>query len=122
MSMTVEDRATFRSVILPAEKLPSGYRVRELLSDLGHEVAPADTVDQAMDLLQHDQTDLLVIDVSNGNRNRELIDRLAGLPVSARPREVAIFTDCSDEGLRALRSRIKPSKVHIFVKPLHMHG
>jgi hypothetical protein len=50
------------------------------------------------------------------------VNQLADLPAELRPRELAIFSDVADDTLRGLRARIKPSKVHIFLKPLHMHG
>lgn len=120
--MTVEDRATFRSVILSAEAVPSAYRAGQILNDLGHDVSPASSPAHAMDLLQREPTDLLIVDVSSSLRNREFVNHLSDLPASARPRELAIFSDVADETLRSLRARIKPSKVHIFLKPLHMHG
>jgi hypothetical protein len=65
---------------------------------------------------------LLVVDISNSPRNRDFVNRLTELPQDSRPRELAIFSDAMDETLRGLRGRIKPCKVHIFLKPLHMHG
>jgi response regulator RpfG family c-di-GMP phosphodiesterase len=120
--MTVEDRATFRSVILPAETAPAVYRVGQLLNDLGHEVAPAQSPDHALDLLRQDQTDLLIVDVSNSEDNLDFVNRLSELPADSRPRDLAIFSDAMNDSLRGLRARISPSKVHIFLKPLHMHG
>jgi hypothetical protein len=122
MVMTVEDRATFRSVILPAEAAPAFYRTGQLLNDLGHEVAPARSADHALDLLQEDQTDLLIVDVSNSPHNREFVGHLMDLPVESRPRQLAIFSETTDESLRSLRAQFKPCKVHIFLKPLHIHG
>jgi CheY-like chemotaxis protein len=121
-TMTVEDRATFRSVILPAESAPSIYRAEELLSDLGHEVAAARSPQHALSLLEQDQTDLLIVDISDSARNRAFVAELSDLPASLRPRQVAIFSEDMDETLRGLRARLKPSKLHIFLKPLHMHG
>src|ERR1700722_10616007 len=122
MVMTVEDRATFRSVILPADAAPAFYRTGELLNDLGYEVAPADSADHALDLLHQDQTDLLIVDVSNSPGNRAFIQHVSELPAEMRPRQLAIFSDTSDDSLRSLRARFKPSKVHVFLKPLHIHG
>jgi hypothetical protein len=75
-----------------------------------------------MELLQHDQVDLLVVDVSASARNRDFLNKLVELPDSSRPREVAIFNDMADDSLRGMRTRLRPSHVHIFLKPLHMHG
>jgi len=120
--MTVEDRAIFRSIILPAEAAPAVYRAGQLLDELGHDVVPAESPDHALDLLQQDQTDLLIVDVSGSSRNRQFVSQVADLPADARPRQLAIFCESIDESLRGLRNRLKPCKLHIFVKPLHMHG
>jgi DNA-binding NtrC family response regulator len=120
--MTVEDRTTFRAVILSGETVPAAYRAGQLLKDLGHEVAPAQSPDEAMDLLQQDQTELLIVDVANSPANRLFVNQLPDLPATHFPREVAIFSDAADDSLRSLRKRISPSKVHIFLKPLHIHG
>src|SRR5277367_1499942 len=90
-AMTVEDRVTFRSVILSAENAPAVSRAVQLLNDIGHEVLSAHSSDEAMALLQQDQTDLLVVDISNSSHNREFVNRLTELPASHRPSEVAIF-------------------------------
>jgi len=120
--MTVEDRTIFRSVILAAENAPAVFRAGELLNDLGHEVATAESAGDAMALLQRDQTDLLVVDVSNSASNRDFVNRLMEIPEGQRPRQLAIFSDVADSSLRGLRKKITHSKVHIFLKPLHIHG
>jgi CheY-like chemotaxis protein len=120
--MTVEDRATFRSVILPAENAPAAYRAGELLDELGHDVAPATSPANALDLLEQDQTDLLIVDISGSKQNRMFVQQIADLPAGIRPRQVAIFSDAGDDSFRGLRARIKPSKLHVYLKPLHMHG
>jgi hypothetical protein len=74
-----------------------------------------------MELLESDYTDLLVVDVSNRN-NRALLDTLEEIPESMRPAEVAVFSDTGDVSLRDLRRKVAPSHVHVFLKPLHMHG
>jgi CheY-like chemotaxis protein len=107
---------------LAAEAAPYASRTGQLLNDLGHDVAGAESPEHALELLEEEQADLFVVDVSNSGRNRALLERLVDLPADIRPRELAIFSDSSDEMLRGLRSRLKPSRVHIFLKPLHMHG
>jgi hypothetical protein len=77
---------------------------------------------EALDLLEQDQTDLLIVDVSGSRRNRDFVNEIARLPIGIQPRQVAIFSDIADESLRGLRGRIKPCKLHVFLKPLHMHG
>jgi len=120
--MTLQDRATFRSVILPSENTTAAQRAGKLLDELGHEVSAAVNAEEAWNLLQQEETDLLVVDVTDSSRNRDFLGRLMELPLLQRPRELAIFSEVADDSLRTLRSRISPSKVHVFLKPLHMHG
>jgi response regulator RpfG family c-di-GMP phosphodiesterase len=118
----VQDRVTFRSVILPAESAPAAYRSEQLLNDLGHEVSPANSPEHALSLLQQEPTDLLVVDVSGSARNREFVGQLPAMDASARPAQVAIISDVLDDALRGVRTRLGRAKVHVFLKPLHMHG
>jgi DNA-binding NtrC family response regulator len=120
--MTVEDRAIFRSVILPSETATAAHTAGQLLNEYGHEVVPAQSPRHALDLLREEHTDLLIVDLSESSRNGEFLARLAELPISARPLQLAVFTDGGDENLGSLRSQIKPCKLHVFLKPLHMHG
>jgi response regulator RpfG family c-di-GMP phosphodiesterase len=94
---------------------------RRLLNQLGHDVTRADSPDHAMELINSDHTDLLVVDVTNSN-NREMFESLLDLPESKRPAEVAVFSDSIDAQLRDWRRQVAPSHVHVFLKPLHMHG
>ena len=74
-----------------------------------------------MELINSDHTDLLVVDVTN-SANRDLFNSLSELPESKRPDEVAVFSDSIDLQLREWRRKISPTHVHVFLKPLHMHG
>jgi DNA-binding NtrC family response regulator len=121
--MMAQPRLALRAVLLPApdtqiEDTPT----RRLLGELGHDVARADSPDQAIELLSSDHTDLLVVDVTNENVNTQLIDSLQGLPEEKRPMQVAIYTDAINPRLRDFRRSYSPSHVHIFLRPLHMHG
>jgi CheY-like chemotaxis protein len=120
--MTAQMRAAFRAVVLPASD-PQTYDTptRRLLGELGHDVTRAASPDHALELIASDHTDLLVVDISNRN-NRELLDSLEDLPESKRPGQVAVFSDTGDISLRELRRKAAPSHVHVFLKPLHMHG
>jgi len=121
--MTSQLRSTLRAVILPSpESHAHDTPTRRLLGELGMEVARADTADHAMELLGAEHTDLLVVDLTNNNANRLLIDSMLDLPESKRPVQVAIFTDASDARLREFRREAAPSEVHVFLRPLHMHG
>jgi len=120
--MTLEDRDTLRAVIVSAESATAAQRAGKLLDEMGLDVAQARTVDHALGLLEEDPTDLLVVDISNSPMNRKFVESLADLPLSSRPRQLAIFSEIMDEELRRLRARMRPTKVHVFLKPLHMHG
>jgi hypothetical protein len=120
--MTVEDRATLRAVIVPAESTTAAQRAGKLLDEMGLEVAQARTLDDALGLLHDEPTDLLVVDISNSIQNLRFVESLADLPISVRPRQLAIFSEYVDDSLRGLRGRLRPCKVHVFLKPLHMHG
>jgi DNA-binding NtrC family response regulator len=120
--MTAQLRSALRAVVLPS---PDAHRqdtpTRRLLDELGHDVARADSPVHAMELINSDHTDLLVVDITN-SANRELFQSLCDLAESKRPDQVAIFTDSIDGQLREWRRRVAPSHVHVFLKPLHMHG
>jgi len=121
--MNVQEHTTLRAVILPSGyQLPEDAPTNRLLMDLGHTVLSASTADQAMQILRDDPTDILIIDVTDSPENRRLIDRLGDLPAVSRPRELAIFTERGDDRFRKLQATIPPSHVHVFLKPLHMHG
>ena len=121
--MMASARTALRVVVLPAPNGPTqDTPTRRLLGELGHDVARATTADHALELLGSDHTDLLVVDITNDNANRELVDSLAGMPESKRPDQVAIFTDSIDGSLRDLRNAVLPSHVHVYLKPLHVHG
>ena len=121
--MNVQEHITLRAVTLPSGyQLPEDAPTNRLLMDLGHTVMSAATADEALRLLRDDLADILVVDVSDSAENRQLIDRLGDLPADSRPRELAIFTEDSDDRFRKLRAVVAPSHVHVFLKPLHMHG
>jgi len=94
---------------------------RRLLGGLGHDVTRAMSPDHALELVNSDHTDLLVVDITN-DANRELLDSISELPESKRPGAVLVFTDASDAKLREWQRTMAPTHVHVFVKPLHMHG
>ena len=120
---TAQIRAALRAVVLPSggDAYPQDTPTRRLLGQLGHDVTRADSPDHAMELINSDHTDLLVVDVTN-SANRDLFNSLSELPESKRPDEVAVFSDSIDLQLREWRRKISPTHVHVFLKPLHMHG
>ncbi|MDP9174133.1 MAG: hypothetical protein M3O30_09745 [Planctomycetota bacterium] len=122
--MTAQIRSALRAVVLPSPDYQTNQDTptRRLLDELGHDVTRAMSPNHALELLGSEHTDLLVVDITNNNQNRDLISSLVALPESKRPEQVAIFTDSIDAHLREMRRAISPAKVHIFLKPLHMHG
>ncbi|MGD0389770.1 MAG: hypothetical protein ABSC42_12540 [Tepidisphaeraceae bacterium] len=120
--MPAQLRAAFRAVVLPsADAYPQDTPTRRLLGQLGHDVARAHSPDHALELITSEHTDLLVVDISN-SANRELFDALSEMPASKRPNQVAVFSDSIDVQLREWRRKVAPCHVHVFLKPLHMHG
>ena len=121
--MTDQLKSSLRAIVLPApDSHPQDTPTRRLLGQLGHDVVRAESPDHAVELLNSDHTDLLVVDVSNSNENREMISRIQELPDSSRPAQVAIFTDVLDAQLTTFKKRLGAAQVHVFLKPLHMHG
>jgi CheY-like chemotaxis protein len=123
LSMTDQLRIALRAIVLPSPDVTSQESpTRRLLGGLGHDVTRAESPDHAIDLLNRDHTDLLVVDVSNGNENRQMLSRITELADSQIPTQVAIFTDTLDSQLNSMKKNLHGSKVHVFLKPLHMHG
>ena len=116
-------RSSLRAVVLPSpDSYPLDTPTRRLLKELGHEVDRAATPEHALELLHNEHTDLLVVDLTNNNINRQLIDSMEEMPEDKRPSQIAIYTDAMDSQLREFRRKCSPAKVHVFLKPLHMHG
>src|ERR1700683_2783908 len=116
-------KSAIRAIVLPSpDTFAADTPTRRLLGELGHDVTRAATPNHATELMNADHTDLLVVDVTNNNANRQLFDSLIDMPESQRPGEVAICTDETDIALPHPRRKMSPSHVHVFLKPLHMHG
>jgi CheY-like chemotaxis protein len=92
-----------------------------LLNQLGHEVATAGSAQEAVQLLQTEHTDLVVVD-ADAAEQQEFVNRLNDLPAEQSPRQVAIFTDAIDDSLTSLVRRLERTRVHVLMRPLHMHG
>jgi CheY-like chemotaxis protein len=119
--MTAQVRAALRAVVLPSSDAQSyDTPTRRLLGELGHDVTRAESPNHALELINSDHTDLLVVDITNDS-NREMLDSLMEMPESKRPAQMAVFSDSIDKQLREWR-KLAPSHVHVFLKPLHMHG
>ena len=119
--MTAQVPSVLRAVVLPSSDAYSqDTPTRRLLGQLGHDVTRTDSPDHALELINSDHTDLLVVDITN-DANRDMVESLMELPPSKRPDQMAVFSDSIDGKLREWR-RSAPSQVHVFLKPLHMHG
>lgn len=92
-----------------------------LLNELGYEVATADSAQAAVELLQSGRADLVVVDVQDSEQ-RAFMTRLTDLPAEQSPRQVAIFADAMDESLKSLVRSLERTRVHVLMRPLHMHG
>ncbi|HMB94872.1 MAG TPA: hypothetical protein VKK61_02415 [Tepidisphaeraceae bacterium] len=92
-----------------------------LLNDLGHDVSSAVSTDQALEMLQHDGADLVVVDADRPEQ-REFVSRLNNIPEDQQP-QVAIFSDALDDSLSVMVNKLdRAANVHVLLKPLHMHG
>lgn len=119
--MTAQEQSTLKAILFHDEAIESyavpAYR---LLSDLGHDVRPADSTDRVLEMLQNDRADLLVVDAER-TEQREMVDRLTGLPADQQPRQIAVFSDALDDSLGTLLHKLSPERVHVLQRPLHMH-
>ena|SRR5690242_14999338 len=121
--MTAQDQSTLRTIILQTSRLDETPAAR-LLSQLGHEVTPSTSASDAIQLLQTDPTDLVVIDAEKIEEAQPLVDRISTLDQSQRPKVVAVLTDRGEDLLGSLRRRTGEGspRVRVFLKPLHLHG
>ena len=120
--MTAQDQLTLKTLILHSQNSDAtGLAAYRLLNDLGHEVATTASPDQAVELLQSDRADLVIIDADRSGQS-DFVNRLSDLPADQQPRQVAIFSDALDDTLKSLASKVQRSRVHVLLKPLHMHG
>src|SRR5947208_2514627 len=109
--MTAQDQLTLKTIILHSQAADAtGLAAYRLLNDLGHEVSTTASAEQAMELLQNDRADLVVID-SDRIGQSDFVSRLSNLPADQQPRQVAIFSDALDEPLKSLTSRVQRSRV-----------
>lgn len=123
MAAATETTSLRAIVVLPESVEVEKHPGVRLLRELGHHVSPASSPDDAIGLLQSAHTDLLVVDLPDDAERRQVFDTLSTLPARQRPRQAAVFSDGLDEYVRQLRvSSADRPKVHVFLKPLHLHG
>lgn len=120
--MTAQEQSTLRTLLVHTEVVDAdSHSAYRLLNELGHDVSAAGSADQALELLQHDATDLVIVDSDSPGRH-DFVARLINLPTDQQPRQVAIFSETLDDSLNALAAKLQRSRVHVLLKPLHMHG
>lgn len=120
---TVADRQTLRTIVVVTKGPDSALQpTSRLLSDLGHNVTDANSPDEAVQILQNNGADLLVVDLPTIDQKRRLFERIEALPQSARPNRIAIFADEPDDFSKSLSIQQSKPRVHLFMKPLHVHG
>jgi DNA-binding response OmpR family regulator len=123
MMATLDQVATRTIFVHPNSDPANLWPTHRLLADLGHEVSSLSTLDEAMRVMRDDPVDLLILEEpaksEAGYREHEL-EQIRSLPASQQPREVAIFSDRPGP-FEQTRQAGMP-RVHILLKPLHMHG
>lgn len=72
--------------------------------------------------MQGSPVDLLVIDLPTVDLKRRMFERLAALPRASKPSHVAVFSEEPDDYTRSLHRQHDNARVHVFMKPLHLHG
>jgi len=123
--MATLDQVAIRTIFVHPNADPSNlWPTHRLLADLGHEITSTSTLDEALRLMQGEEaTDLLILEEppkADADLREEEIRQIRSLPPTQQPREVAIFSDRPKE-YRSTRHSDAP-RIHVLVKPLHMHG
>jgi hypothetical protein len=123
--MATLDQVAIRTIFVHPNADPANlWPTHRLLADLGHEITSTSTLDEALRLMeQEDTTDLLILEEppkAEAALREEEIRQIRSLPPLRQPREVAIFSDRPKE-YRPNRHLGSP-RIHVLVKPLHMHG
>jgi DNA-binding response OmpR family regulator len=121
-TMTAQEQSTLRALLVHTEVADAdSHSAYRLLNQLGHDVHSAATADEAVEMLQNDRADLVIVDSDDSGR-RDFVTRLMSLPTDQQPLQIAIFSDALDEALAGLTRQLQRSRVHVLLKPLHMHG
>lgn len=87
---------------------------------MGHDVAETDSASRAVQILQQERADLVVIDADRDEQEL-FFDSINALPASQQPRQVAIFADAAEQPHRQ-PPRLGSVNVQVLLKPLHVHG
>ena len=124
--MATLDQVAMRTIFVHPNADPANlWPTHRLLADLGHDITSTSTLGEALRLMQDEQeaADLLIIEEphkADPAIREEELRQIRSLPASQQPREVAIFSDRPKE-YHSSRQSGSP-RVHVLVKPLHMHG
>ena len=123
--MATLDQVAMRTIFVHPNSDPANlWPTHRLLADLGHEITSTNTLEEALRLMrEEDFTDLLILEEppkAEASFREEELRQIRSLPTSQQPREVAIFSD-RPKDFRTTRQSGAP-RVHVLVKPLHMHG
>lgn len=105
----------------PSHALGTGA-LSKLLRDRGHRVDISDSVAELSRLSKDVPLDLLVVDSTLSGTEATYLEDLAAVHWTTPPREVAVLSDSENLSVRDLRARLRRSAVHLFLKPLHLHG
>lgn len=119
--MAAIDRPALRMVVLHGDETSGFSPAARMMEDRSHHVTATAHPQEAIASLMHgDAIDLMVIDLLAADRPA-VIESIMEMPLSSRPRQIAIFADRSDERLRTVREKLLPSRVSILLRPLHLH-
>ena len=94
-----------------------------LLRDRGHSVTSTESLDEAIEQMDHETVDLLIIEQperSADDFEHKAMEKIQSLPLDQQPRDVAFIALRSDVAER-MPSLIGP-RVHVLLKPLHVHA
>lgn len=123
MMTTASEKLALRAIVVLSEAANvDNQPTLRLLRELGHEVSSAFSTEQAIHLLQSAGADLMVVDLPSSGRTRQFLDALSNVAPEQRPRHIAVFSDALDEYVRHFSRIPGDSRVHVFLKPLHVHG
>ena len=109
-------------VIQDTQREPVINVAAQLLGVLGHDVALVDSPESAVTAASQAKTDLVVLSVKDADEQESHLERIALLPRSERPRQVAILSEAETESTTLRRTDLPDVKVHVFVKPVHALG
>lgn len=120
--MTAQEQSTLRTLIFHDQQTePVALPAYRLLNELGHDVSTSGSAADAVNRLRKEHPNLVIVDADDPDQ-REFVSQLSSLPKEQQPEAVAIFSDSLDESLSGLVKRLQNSRVHVLLKPLHMHG